>query len=167
MNAPVVVENVTLRIGEAIVTVPGELAAKAYLEKLLEQSRPIPLDLSAPQVVPAIGAPYRGGIFAGLTIEANEVYELVLLPGENESCTWKEALAWVEQLDGVLPSRFDQLVLFKNLKSEFKEAWYWSGEQHAGYEDCAWCQGFSDGGQYWGPVSSGCRARAVRRLAIQ
>lgn len=166
MNAPEKIsENVTLRLGEAIVTVPGDLAAKAYLEQLLEQARPP--ELAAPQPVPAIGSSYRGGIFAGLTIHENEVYELVLMPGENENCTWKEALAWAESKDSVLPSRFDQLVLFKNLESEFAKAWYWSCEQRAGNESCAWCQDFSGGGQSWSHVSVSYRARAVRRLAIQ
>jgi hypothetical protein len=47
----------------------------------------------------------------------------------------------------VLPSRIDQLVLFKSVKSEFKDAYYWSGEQRAADVGYAWGQGFGYGYQ--------------------
>ncbi len=118
-------------------------------------------------VAPAIGAEWEGGIYAGISIENNAPVHLVLLPGEAESVTWKKALAWAEKQSGVLPSRIDQLVLWQNLKREFKEEWYWSGEQHSGDSDDAWLQGFADGHQGWGHEDGSSRARAVRRLPIQ
>jgi hypothetical protein len=173
MNAPEkkLSENITLRLDGATVTVPAELAAMAYLEQLLDERRPTRVDVAwtAPlrRATPAFGAGYGGGKFAGITVHDNVPCELVLLEGENESCTWKEALAWAEEQGGVLPSRFDQLVLLKNLKSEFQEAWYWSSEQLAGDESYAWYQDFYYGNQDWSHVSGHYRARAVRRLAIQ
>lgn len=164
MNAPV--KTVTLQIGDATITVPGEVAAMAYLERLLAESRPIALDFATP-AVPPIGSEWKGGIYAGLSVHEEQPCALILLPDENPSCDWKEAGAWAEKQGGVLPSRFDQLVLFKNLKSEFKEAWYWSGEQYAGYSGYAWNQNFSYGDQSGNHKGYKGRCRAVRRLPIQ
>lgn len=116
--------------------------------------------------LPSIGAEYEGGIFAGLSIENEQPVALVLLPGD-ESLTWSDAVAWAEKQGGALPSRIDQLVLFKNLKGEFQEAWYWSGEQFAGNSGYAWGQDFGYGLQGITRKGGSCRARAVRRLPIQ
>ena len=116
--------------------------------------------------LPAIGAEYQGGIFAGVSLENERPVALVLLPGEFEGA-WDKAKAWAEERPGSLPSRIDQLVLLKNLKSEFKPEWYWSAEPYAAAAGYAWGQGFNDGGQYYTNASSKLRARAVRRLPIQ
>lgn len=116
--------------------------------------------------LPAIGSTYGGGIYAGLSVDGEQPVALVLLPDE-ESLPWNDAVAWAEKQGGALPSRIDQLVLFKNLKAEFKEAWYWSGEQYAGCSVYAWYQYFGDGYQNNGLKDDECRARAVRRLPIQ
>ncbi len=124
---------------------------------------------SAPAVradLPAIGAEYEGGKFAGVTLDGDQLAALVLLPGDFNG-TWSEAKDWADKEDGVLPSRIDQIVLFKNLKAEFKDAYYWSGEQHAGDSGYAWCQYFGDGSQLWYAVSYRYRARAVRRIPIR
>jgi hypothetical protein len=72
---------------------------------------------------------------------------LVLLHGEAEDVNWKDAIAWAEKAGGVLPSRIDHLVLFKNLRDQFKkDGWYWSSEEHAEYSDYAWVQYFGYGG---------------------
>ena len=101
--------------------------------------------------VPAIGAEWQGGLYAGLSLEDNRPVHLILLPGEadgkNGELNWKDAGVWAEKQGGTLPSRIDQLVLLKHLKAEFKADWYWSGEQHASYASYAWCQGFGYGGQ--------------------
>lgn len=48
----------------------------------------------------------------------------------------------------------------------FEEAWYWSSTQSAGYDDYAWYQDFSDGGQDTYRKGDDYRARAVRRLKV-
>jgi hypothetical protein len=113
-----------------------------------------------------IGSEYKGGIYAGISLHEEQACELILLPGD-EKLTWKAALEWAEKQGGALPSRMDQLVLFKNLKREFKEDYYWSSEQHAGNGDYAWCQYFGYGFQGYYREDFTCRARAVRRLPIQ
>ena len=117
--------------------------------------------------LPAIGVEWQGGVYAGLSLEDERPVALILLPGEPEEANWKDALAWAEKQNGALPSRIDQLMLFKNLKREFKEAWYWSCEQYAGGDASAWCQLFYNGRQYSYYKYYELRARAVRRLPIQ
>lgn len=134
----------------------------------LAEEPPLPALILAvsTRALPAIGSPYEGGTYAGVSIENEQPVALVLLAGD-ESLPWKEACEWATKQGGVLPSRIDQLVLWKNLKSEFKDTWYWSGEQYAGDDAFAWCQYFGSGTQYDTHKDYGYRARAVRRIPIQ
>lgn len=115
--------------------------------------------------LPAIGAAFEGGIFAGITLHNDQRAALVLLPGDEEK-NHANAVAWAAEQGGVLPSRIDGIVLFKNLRGEFKRDWYWTSEEVAGDADCAWIQLFSYGGQSGGRKSYVFRCRAVRRVAI-
>jgi|GEM_PF-1403772 len=117
--------------------------------------------------LPAIGAEYGGGMFAGITVHENAPAALVLLPGSRENVIWSDAKQWAGEQGGELPSRFDQLALFKNLKREFAGEWYWSGEQSAGTAYYAWAQGFHYGDQLYYRKDLKVRARAVRRLVIR
>jgi hypothetical protein len=58
-------------------------------------------------------------------------------------------------------------VLYGNVPELFAKEWYWSSTQFAGGEECAWCQKFRNGGQYYTPKSAQLRARAVRRAPIE
>lgn len=136
------------------------------VEDLPAEAAPfVPAD-TAQRDLPPVGAEWHGGKYAGLTLDGDHLAALILLPGDFQG-TFAEAKDWAEKEDGGLPSRHDQLVLFKNMKSEFKDTWYWSGEQRAGDAGCAWYQLFSGGGQDWDGVSSRSRARAVRRIPIR
>ncbi len=119
---------------------------------------------------PAIGEHWEagGGIYAGVMRgQGAPDYHLVLLDGEREGVDWNEAQRWAtEDMAGFLPTRPEQALLYANLKDRFQPAWYWSGEKHASDSDCAWGQYFDDGYQSCSSVSSGGRARAVRRLPI-
>ena len=114
----------------------------------------------------AIGAAFAGGIYAGIMrgIDGAPDEHLVLLPGAAEDVTWEAAGEWAKAEGGDLPTRREQRLLFINLKDQFEEDWYWSGEQ-AG-PSSAWLQSFYDGGQDDSYRSSEGRARAVRRLPI-
>jgi hypothetical protein len=109
-----------------------------------------------------------GEQYAGLILGKNGEpdHHLILLPGEAEAVTWDQAKEFAKKAGGELPTRREQALLFANLKEEFKQAWYWSGEQHASDSDCAWGQYFSNGGQYLTSPSTELRARAVRRLIL-
>jgi hypothetical protein len=114
-----------------------------------------------------------GEHFAGLVIgkDGEPSHYLILLSGEAEDVTWKDAMAWADRQGGEyaasLPARREQALLYANLKEQFKPAWYWSGEQHASGSGYAWSQYFDDGDQSYGIKSFQGRARAVRRLIIE
>jgi hypothetical protein len=104
------------------------------------------------------------GIILGKDGEAS--YHLVLLTGQKEDINWQAAIDWAESLDGTLPTRREQSLLFANLKEEFSNNCYWSCEQHAGSAAYAWYQGFEHGSQGYSTKGNERRARAVRRLVI-
>jgi len=133
--------------------------------RITEDPQPAAVLQSSMQL-PKIGEEFHGGKFSGVTLDGDQLAALVLLLGDFNG-TFEEAKDWADKEDGVLPSRHDQLVLFKNMKGEFKEAYYWSGEQRAGAAGCAWSQGFGYGDQSWYAVSYRYRARAVRRIPIR
>lgn len=143
----------------------GDAELARLVEKQLKGEAPAPVRTTASSL-PQIGAQWEGGVYAGLTIHDNQPMALVLLPGD-ESLNWKDAIAWAEKHGGELPSRIDQLVLWKNVKDQFKGEWYWSSEQCAPNGVFAWSQGFGDGYQRNGRKGVNFRARSVRRLTIQ
>jgi len=110
-----------------------------------------------------------GERYAGIVLghDAEASYHLILLPGDAEGLTHEAALKWAADAGGELPSRREQALLYANLKSEFKETWYWSAQLHESDPDYAWYQNFSYGNQYSGLRNYELRARAVRRLIIQ
>lgn len=111
----------------------------------------------------------HGEHYAGLIIgkDGEPGYHVILLPGEADSVNWQAAKDWAASIDGELPTRREQSLLYANLKEEFKESWYWSGEQHASYSLSAWYQGFGNGGQGYNGKDYIFRARAVHRLVIK
>jgi len=121
---------------------------------------------AAASTLPAIGAAWQGGLYAGLSIHENHAVALVLLPGDEE-LPWDAARSWATKQGGTLPSRIDQLVLFQILKAQFQEAAYWSCAPSAGSASYAWFQYFLNGGQDFSLKDDKLRARAVRRLPIQ
>lgn len=116
--------------------------------------------------LPEIGAAWRGGIYAGITVHNNQPMTLVLLPGDVRK-TWNEAVAWATEQGRELPSRMDMLVLFQNLKREFQESCYWTGARYARIGCYAWYQSFTHGNQDINHEVSALRARAVRRFPIK
>ena len=142
----------------------GDAELARLVEKQLKGDAPAPVRATASSL-PKIGDQWEGGIYAGLTIYDNQPMALVLLPGD-ESLNWKDAVTWAEKQGGTLPSRIDQLVLWKNVKDQFKGEGYWSGEQCAPNDASAWCQNFGYGYQDGCRKDHDFRARAVRRLPI-
>ena len=144
-----------------------ELFSRTFAETVLSKA----LNGAAQSAVvganlPAIGAAWQGGTYVGLSIHENRPVALVLLSGDEE-LKWTDACSWAEKLGGTLPSRIDQLVLFQNLKAQFKEAAYWSCAPDAGIASYAWYQHFGNGLQNGTLKDLKLRARAVRRLPIQ
>jgi len=117
--------------------------------------------------LPAIGAQWTGGIFAGVTVHQNRPMGLVLLPAKEMCGTWQSATEWAAREGGMLPSRLDALVLDEYLRGHFKtDDWYWTATVHPDDADRAFYQDFEDGTQSYGHKSIECLARAVRRVEI-
>ena len=95
----------------------------------------------------AIGSPFGGGIYAGISrgVDNAPDQHLVLLPGEAVDVDWEAAGAFAASIGGELPTRAEQALLYANLKDQFQPRWHWSGEQ-AG-PSYAWGQGFYYGSQ--------------------
>lgn len=148
------------------VDIPRAVVAEILLDRLTQLGAPRAITRK-PADLPEIGQPWQGGLYAGLTIHDNAPYALVLLSGERESVTWSDAKSWAWEINGVLPTRFDALVLWQNLKHEFKEEAYWTDAQYARDESYAWFQHFSTGYQDYYLKDGERRARAVRRLPIE
>jgi hypothetical protein len=110
-----------------------------------------------------------GEHYAGIIVgkEGDASYHLVLLPCEAESINWSDAKSWAAGVDGELPNRREQALLYANLKDQFQGEWYWSCEKHASVSDYAWGQDFDSGNQDYLNTSLKLRARAVRRLPIE
>ena len=110
-----------------------------------------------------------GEIYAGIILneDGTPSHHLVLLPGDHDDDKWQAAMDWAKSINGELPTRREQSLLFANCKQHFEQDWYWSGEQHASDASCAWFQYFRNGSQYRLPILNQCRARFVRRLIIE
>lgn len=125
--------------------------------------------------VPAIGARWQGGIYAGVARGVNGANDhyLIVADTDRASVNWKDAKAWAAglEIDGnrdfTLPTCKEQALLFANAADLFEPAWYWSSEQHASDASYAWVQLFGYGNQDFSHQSNEYRARAVRRIKIE
>ncbi|MDP3137194.1 MAG: DUF1566 domain-containing protein [Burkholderiaceae bacterium] len=111
-----------------------------------------------------------GEHYAGIIIgqDGEPSHHVILMAGQpTDELNWQAALDWAKRIDGELPTRREQALLYANCKEQFEGAWYWSSEQHAANSVSAWFQHFDNGYQYDYYKSAELRARAVRRLTIQ
>ena len=137
--------------------------AAELIAKLEAQEKSRTLSFSAQTICLAPGEEYAGVI---LGKDGEQSHHLILLPGDKENISWNDAHKWAVSIGGSLPTRREQALLYSNLQEQFKDAYYWSSEQHASPSDCAWYQNFVNGIQSYDNKSSELRARAVRRLTI-
>ncbi len=108
-----------------------------------------------------------GERYAGVIVNPDGTvsHHLVLLAAvPDRRLHWQDAKEWATTVDGELPTRREQSLLFANARDAFEAAWYWSGEQYEGDGAYAWFQGFDDGTQGSGHTGSQGRVRAVRRV---
>lgn len=107
-----------------------------------------------------------GEYYAGV-ITGPEPYHLILIAeAPSNDMNWKTATEWAAHIGGSLPTRREQSLLFANLKDQFEDRCYWSGEQPAPASSYAWYQYFNDGFQHYNHINNELRARAVRRIPI-
>ena len=117
-------------------------------------------------LLPAVGAAYEGGLFAGLTTDKEgRHFAVALLPDKPEKLLpWKKAMEWAASVNGMLPTRPVAALLFANAKDQFEPDWHWTSEAFDG--SCAWFQYFFSGGQYNYHKSYEGSARAVRLIQL-
>lgn len=117
--------------------------------------------------LPAIGEAFSGGIFAGITLHDDKPHALVLLPDVARDINHADATAWAEGIGGVLPSRIDAIVLFKNVRAQVETGdYYWTSEENPVNADSAFFQSFTNGNQGCAHKDFVYRARAVRRVPL-
>ncbi|NMV37206.1 DUF1566 domain-containing protein [Ralstonia insidiosa] len=147
--------TITLEAIKAEHTKIGEMIA------IFEKQAPTEHHIAAATIPLAAGERFAGPI---LNDDGTLSHYVILLPGEAEEVNWADACKWAEEKGGVLPDRSEQSLLYTNLKAEFQEAWYWSGQAHERESGWAWFQHFGDGTQTCDDRHDELRARAVRRF---
>lgn len=113
--------------------------------------------------LPALGQPFEGGTFAGLTTRKDGTHcAVVLLPGRKEDINWKDAKAWAAEQGGELPTRPVAALLYANAKDQLQPYWHWTAdEEGASY---AWGCLFYYGNQGTSHKSYEGSVVAVRRV---
>lgn len=122
---------------------------------------------------PSIGAPWRGGLYAGLVHGADgepDQHVVLHADAKAEGVDWEQATEWAANLgDGwSLPTRDELALLYASLREVIgSEGWYWTSTQYSRFG--AWVQYFGNGNQDGSDNKSwsGGRARAVRRFGVQ
>jgi hypothetical protein len=108
----------------------------------------------------------EGEIHVGTFLQPDGTgYQLILLPGDNEPANHSTQLEWAASIGGDLPDRSETAFMFKHIKDQFKQTWYWTNESYDA--EWAWYQSFNYGHQLSTLKYDKLRARAVRRLVIE
>lgn len=110
-----------------------------------------------------------GEIYAGIILDddGQAQHHLILLPHTpDKDINWNQAMEWAKSVNGELPTRREQSLLFANAGKHFENRWHWSCAQNADNPDYAWLQHFDYGHQTSSRKSYKCRARSVRRVLI-
>lgn len=117
------------------------------------------------QVPDTIGAPFEGGIFAGVTTQKDGTHAaVILLPDHAEDLTWDAAIAWAEKLNAKLPTRPVAALLFANVQPALSPEWHWTADEYNA--SGAWSCDFYDGHQHFTRKSYDVAAVAVRLIPL-
>jgi hypothetical protein len=115
--------------------------------------------------LPALGANFEGGTFAGITTRADGGHcAVVLLPGTAEDLAWEAAKAWAVEQGGELPTRSVAALLFANVQPALSPEWHWTADEYtASY---AWYCDFFGGFQNGTHKTDELAAVAVRLIPL-
>ena len=108
-----------------------------------------------------------GEHYAGAVLDenGNHKHHLVLMAQRPVGkLAWQFAMDWATRVDGALPTRQEQALLFANCKPHLEPVWHWSSETHDEDASSAWGCHFYVGDQYDNHKSYGGSAVAVRRV---
>ena len=117
--------------------------------------------------LPALRAPFAGGIFAGITTTKDGTHcAVALLPDQGSNLDWPAATQWATALNATLPTRPVAAMLFANLKDQFRPRWHWTSEQDEEDASYAGLCYFSHGNQHNLRKSFEGSAVAVRLIPL-
>lgn len=115
--------------------------------------------------LPAVGAPFEGGKFVGITTQPDGTHcAVALLPDQGSDLNHSQAVAWAEGLGGTLPTRPIAALLFANVKTLLRPRWHWLQETEGA--SSAWFCYFGYGGQSITLKSGEGSAVAVRSIPL-
>ena len=146
---------------EVVQAKQAELAALiAQLMQPAQQHRTV-------QIAEEIITLQPGEHYAGAVLDEHggHLHHLVLMGDQpGRALNWQDACTWAKTVNGDLPDRQEQALLYANCKPHLTLGWHWSTEEHASDASDAWCCHFYDGTQYSLPKSAEGSAVAVRRV---
>lgn len=131
--------------------------------KIQQQHRLQKIVIPATELVIANGEQYAG-IMINSTVDN---YHLILTKVSPDELSWQDATSWVVDVNGFLPTRSEQALLYANLKDHIlKEqwSWFWSSCELNGLY--AWGQDFVNGYQSAYSKTEHNYAQAVRRVPV-
>jgi hypothetical protein len=148
------------------ITLEGIEAEHRRISDLIEafrtQPKPTQYHVAAVTVPLAAGERFAGAI---LNDDGSLSHYLIKLPGETDTkVNWSGAQAYARERGGEAPTLRELVLMRTNLRNEFEDEAYWSGEEHAGDSSAAWSQNFDNGHQGSIHKSAALRAVAVRRF---
>jgi hypothetical protein len=115
----------------------------------------------------------EGEHYAGFIVrpDGSAAHHLILLPGDVDVPTWRQAEAFAAEAGGALPDLCELELLYLNLKDQFKPECYWSKEvtRFGGDDvDSMMYQSFENARYIdFAPDAEPMRARAIRRVPIE
>lgn len=116
--------------------------------------------------LPALRQPFQGGIFAGVTTQADGKHcAIVLLKDKPQRyLTWKQAKAWARNLGAQLPSCAVAAHLFYLHPDLFGRIWYWTSESRDSMY--SWMFSFEDGTRNASGIMNDVGAFAVKLIPL-
>jgi hypothetical protein len=174
------VSPIIVRLGDAEVRVPPQAAARAYIEQLLEQSRPLEIfraEAVSAYLAPAIGQDWsgQGGVYAGIARGAKdgEDFHIIVPRMPKLKASHEDAILRAREVEVDGHRDFELLnkavapICFGNVPELFEKDWHWLADTQDADAGYAWIQTFHHGDQYWYHESSHSLVRAFRRLPIR
>ena len=117
--------------------------------------------------LPALGAPFDGGIFVGVITQPDGAHGAVtLLPDRATDLTWQAAKDWAAGLNAQLPTRPMAALIFANTQDRPQSGRHWTSEEVKEYASFAWVCYFGYGNQDGSRKSYEGAAVAVRLIHI-
>jgi hypothetical protein len=117
--------------------------------------------------LPELGAPFEGGIFAGIGADflCKKSQQIILLHDEFNG-TWQKCKEWAEGLGGVLPSKRYAAILWANISLCFNKQWHWTAEEFSKDYHYAWMQNYAYGYQVQAQKENFLFARAIKLIDL-